>query len=163
MTDGLQTELKVLAGRVRALLSQDDENALTQVALEYLERATRLGDDEALAEALSYLISAEQRQGAFLQAAEHLRQETGVRVRLGDWTGQVACLNNLGMLYAALGDYAEALTTLFQCQQLSVQYAEVPTEYRASCLVNIGHTYLATQTTGRSARRTDGRWPGGTG
>ena len=140
-----RAELTLLAGRVRALLSRDDENALTGAAQEYLERATRLGDDRALAEALSYLISAEQRQGSFLQATEHLRQETEVRARLGDKAGQVECLNNLGMLYATLGDYAEALTTLFQCQQLSVQYAEVPTEYRAACLVNIGHTYLATQ------------------
>ena len=144
-TDMIRSELTLLAGRVRALLSQDDEDALSTAALEYLDRATRLGDDEALAEALSYLISAEQRQGAFVHAAEHLRQETEVRARLGDKTGQVECLNNLGMLYVTLGDNAEAITTLFQCQQLSVQYAEVPTEYRAACLVNIGHTYLATQ------------------
>ncbi|WP_407569595.1 tetratricopeptide repeat protein [Deinococcus altitudinis] len=138
-------ELTLLAGRVRSLLARDDQDALMGAAQEYLDRATRLGDDGALAEALSYLISAEQRQGAFLQAAQHLRQETEVRARLGDKTGQVECLNNLGMLYATLGDYAEALTILFQCQQLSVQYAEVPPEYRAACLVNIGHTYLATQ------------------
>ncbi|MGY2894297.1 tetratricopeptide repeat protein [Deinococcus sp. UYEF24] len=140
-----RAELTLLADRVRSLLPQDDEDALMGAARAYLDRATRLGDDRALAEALSYLISAEQRQGAFLQAAQHLRQETEVRARLGDKAGQVECLNNLGMLYATLGDYAEALTTLFQCQQLSVQYAEVPPEYRAACLVNIGHIYLATQ------------------
>ncbi|WP_424950683.1 tetratricopeptide repeat protein [Deinococcus sp.] len=166
--DRERAELTGLAAHVRSLLAQgpfeleagaapQSDEALITAAQQYLALASRLGDDEALAEALSYLISAEQRQGAFVQAMEHLRQETDVRARLGDWAGQVECLNNLGMLYATLGDYAEALTTLFQCQQLSVQYPGVPTEYRAACLVNIGHTYLAM---GQHAQALDYLLPG---
>ena len=136
-------ELIQLSAHTRALLNQSDDEALAQVAQRYLSLAARLGDDAAQAEALSHLITAEQRLGHYLQALEHLRRETEVRARLGDALGQVECLSNLGMLYVALGDYAEALSTLFQCQQLAAQYPEVPAEYRAACSVNIGHTYLA--------------------
>jgi len=138
-------QLERLAARAREAFTRDDDVSLRDVAHAYLSLATRQYDDAATAEALSYLITAEQRQGQYLQVMEHLRQETEVRARLGDWVGQVECLSNLGMLYSTLGDHAEALTTLFQCQQLSLQYAEVPAEYHAACLVNIGHTYLALQ------------------
>ena len=130
------------AAHLRSLLGQGDE-ALLAAARQYLETAEALGDDAVQAEALSYLISAEQHLGHYPQALEHLRREAEVRSRLGDAAGQVECLNNLGMLQATLGDYAEALATLFRCQQLCMQYAELPAEYRAACLVNIGHTYLA--------------------
>ena len=139
---GGHPELASLAALARTLHLQGDER-LSGVAAQYLELATQLGDDAAQAEGLSYLSGLEQRQGLYLQATEHLRQEALVRARLGDWAGQVECLSNLGTLHATLGDHAEALTTLFQCQQLSVQYAEVSAESRAACLVNIGHTYLA--------------------
>ena len=136
-------ELIELSMHTRALLNQSDDEALSQVAQRYLSLAARLGDDAAQAEALSHLVTAEQRLGRYLQALGHLRRETEVRARLGDALGQVECLSNLGMLYVALGDHAEALSTLFQCQQLAAQYPEVPAEYRAACSVNIGHTYLA--------------------
>ena len=137
-----QPELASLAALARTLHLQGDER-LAEVAGQYLALALRLDDDAAQAEGLSYLSGLEQRQGLYLQATEHLRQEALMRARLGDWAGQVECLSNLGTLHATLGDHAEALTTLFQCLQLSVQYAEVSAESRAACLVNIGHTYLA--------------------
>lgn len=139
---GRQLELLSLAALARTLHLQGDER-LAGVAEQYLGLALHLDDDAAQAEGLSYLSGLEQRQGLYLQATEHLRQEALMRARLGDWAGQVECLSNLGTLHATLGDHAEALTTLFQCQQLSVQYAEVSAESRAACLVNIGHTYLA--------------------
>lgn len=138
-----RAELIQLSQRSRHLLDAADAELLAQVAGQYLDLATQLGDDAAQAEALSRLIAAEQRLGLYLQALEHLRQEALVRAGLGDHSGQVECLNNLGMLQVTLGDHAEALTTLFQCQQLSVQYPAVSAEYRAACLVNIGHTYLS--------------------
>ena len=135
-------ELTAMSLQSRALHAEGDDAALAGVAARYLELAVQLCDDAAQAESLSYLGATEQHQGRYLQATEHLRQEIEVRARMGDWVGQVECLNNLGLLYATLGDHAEALTTLFQCQQLSTQYPGVPTEYRASCLINIGQTYL---------------------
>jgi diguanylate cyclase (GGDEF)-like protein/putative nucleotidyltransferase with HDIG domain len=143
LSESDRAELLQLSVQTRALLLEEDDGTLAQVAHRYLALAIQLCDDDAQAEALSHLITAEQHLGQYLQALEHLRQEVEVRARLGDWTGQVECLNNLGMLYATLGDHAEALTTLFQCQQLSMQYPGVPAEYRAACLVNIGHTYLS--------------------
>ena len=135
--------LRELAQQTRELLEQDDDEALSLAAQRYLDLAVSLGDDAAQAQALSRLVTAERRLGHYLQALEHLRQEAHVRARLGDHAGQVECLNNLGMLQSTLGDHAEALTTLFRCQQLSAQYPGVSDEYRAACLVNIGHTYLA--------------------
>ena len=135
--------LQALARQARELRAAGDDDALAGVAAELLALAEETGDDAAQAEGLSYAITAEQRRGHYLRALELLRREVEVRARLGDWVGEVECLSNLGLLYATLGDHAEALTTLFQCQQLSVQYADVPAELRAACSVNIGHTYLS--------------------
>ncbi|WP_425144780.1 diguanylate cyclase [Deinococcus sp.] len=140
---GLSETLQALAQKARDLRAQGNDDALAEVAARLLALAAERGDDAALAEGLSYAITAEQRRGQYLRALELLRQEVEVRARLGDWVGEVECLSNLGLLYATLGDHAEALTTLFQCQQLSMQYADVPAELRAACLVNIGHTYLS--------------------
>ena len=83
-----QLELLSLAALARTLHLQGDER-LAGVAEQYLALALYLNDDAAQAEGLSYLSGLEQRQGLYLQATEHLRQEALVRARLGDWAGQV--------------------------------------------------------------------------
>lgn len=128
------------AGHCADLSAEGLHTPLVEAARAYANAARLEGNDPREVEALALLANAAQHCGQFNVAIEAQQREAEVRARNGDREGQADCLNNIGMLWANLGSYAEALAALYQSQQLCDQYVEIPDD--GTCSVNIGHIYL---------------------
>ncbi|UBV44346.1 tetratricopeptide repeat protein (plasmid) [Deinococcus taeanensis] len=81
------------------------------------------------------------RQGNYPEAIQALQHTADLRLEQGDLEGHAKCLNNLGLIYEALGDYLQALDHFLNCLEF-LRAKELSLDGLLSmCLVNIGKVY----------------------
>ena len=111
-----------------------------EIAAEALDVSRASGSAEALAGALNTMAGILHTEGDYAGSLEHTFEHLKLRQAIGDRVGEVKCLNNLGLIYTALGDYPQALEFLTGAHRI-VQESALEPRIELPCLANIGLLY----------------------
>lgn len=135
----LYCEVQLLRARLAVELDQ------IPLTLELCEEIISLSSDLDLtplrAETLHLKSMVLFRQGKYPEAIQALQHTAEIRLEQGQLEGHAKCLNNLGLIYEALGDYPQALDHFLRCLEF-LRANELSLDSLLSmCLVNIGKVY----------------------
>ncbi|WP_229780644.1 diguanylate cyclase [Deinococcus malanensis] len=123
-----------------ALSGNRPEEALS-LCNDIIDRTAQDEPTTTLAEALLTKAMVLFRQGRHAEASSSLQHSGEVRLLLGDKAGHAKCLNNIGLIYEAAGDFAQALNSFMRCLEFLRTNDIAMNGLLSACLVNVGKVY----------------------